>query len=152
MINAAICQPIYGCFTRWPVDGTSWLHPDDVHVMLTLIPSDRIFCRRWLGGEYSQLTYGRFTIRARPTLWQVVRPGQYQVGDLVQIRSQMMQQEPGLAFVREVFWNRHTAAAWYELEQREMILPHRFHESQLRPVEPLQKNRQSADGRRRTGA
>lgn len=141
MFQAAICQPVYGCFPRWPVEGTSWLHPDDVTLALALIPSDRIFCRRWSSGEFSQLTYGQLAIRARPILWQVVPPSRFQVGDLVEIRSQLGQRQAGLAIVREVFWNRHADAAWYALEQREMILPQKFDDSQLSPVEPLQKNR-----------
>lgn len=137
MLISALLQPVYGCFPRWPAEGTSWIHPDDLDVALTLIPSHRIFRREWRGGEYSRLIYGQQTIRARPSLWLVVDPGKYQVGDEVEIRSQLGKRQPGLAVVREVIWNRHTGSAEYQLEYRGLMLPQIFEDNDLSPVEFL---------------
>ena len=135
MLTSALFQPAYGCFPRWPEEGTSWIHPDDVDIMLALIPSARIFRREWRGGEYSRLIYGEHEIRAKPAMWHVVVPPRFDVGDEVEIRSQMGKRRPGLAIVREVVWNRHTSSAQYELEQREMMLPQFFDDTDLTPVE-----------------
>ncbi len=137
MLTAALFRPAYGCFPRWPEEGTSWIHPDDVDTALALIPSDRIFRREWSGGEYSRLVYGQQVIRAKPTMWQIVEPGRFHVGDEVEIRSQMGKRLPGLAIVREALWNPHAGAVQYELEQREMILPLLFEDHDLAPVEFL---------------
>ena len=137
MLTSALFYSVYGCFPRWPEDGTSWIHPDDLDITLALIPSDRIFRREWRGGVYSRFIYGEHEIRARPVLWHVVVRPRFDVGDEVEIRSQMGKRRPGLSIVREVVWNRHTGTTQYELEQRGMMLPQIFDDTDLRPVEFL---------------
>ena len=137
MLTSALFQPAYGCFPRWPEEGTSWIHPDDVDIALELIPSDRIFRREWCGGEYSRLIYGENEIRAKPAMWRIVIPPRFDVGDEVEIRSQMGKRWPGLSIVREVVRNRYTGSVQYELEQRGMMLPLFFDDTDLSPVKFL---------------
>ncbi len=140
MINTAIFQPVYGCFPRWPEEGTSWIHPEDVDLAGRLIPSFRIFRRDWRGEEYSRLTYGAQIIRVKPTMWQMVEPGKFGVGDEVEIRSQMGKRLPGLAVIREAFWNKHAGLVQYELKQRDLILPQLFEDQDLVAVEFLHES------------
>ena len=38
-------DPKYGYFPWWPQDGNDWLHPDDVAIARSMIPSNRMFRR-----------------------------------------------------------------------------------------------------------
>ena len=61
----------------------------------------------------------------------------FDVGDEVEIRSQMGKRWPGLSIVREVVRNRYTGSVQYELEQRGMMLPLFFDDTDLSPVKFL---------------
>jgi hypothetical protein len=133
-------QPIiardYGIFARWPKDGTDWIHPEDVTTMTGMIPSERIFFREWHGDEYATLSYGKARIRIRPAMWETVAAPEYHVGDEVEICSAMMQNEPGLAVVLEVEWDRYLKCARYTLQQHGLRLTKSFTAADLRPLGP----------------
>lgn len=137
-----VARPIvsreYGIFSRWPEDGVAWIHPEDVGAVEGLLPSDRIFLRIWDGSEWAVLHYGQVQIRIHPTLWEIVTPPEYDVGDEVEVRSLLKLNEPGPAIIREVLWDRHHQHATYEIEQHGMVLPRHFLASDLRPVTFLQ--------------
>jgi hypothetical protein len=127
----------FGIFPRWPENGTEWIHPDDVETLTALIPSNRIFLREWTGGPYSLLIYGDLTVRANPAMWEPVLEPEYRIGDEVEICSLMGKNEPGLAVIREMYWDPYLKCARYELEQHDIRLPHTFTGADLRPVEFL---------------
>ena len=98
-------DPKYGCFLRWPQDGNDWLHPDDVALARTMIPSGRVFRRDGSDGEYLADAYGDITLRVRRTLWQEVDPEGFDIGDWVEVLSRGMRNEPRTGVIREMLWD-----------------------------------------------
>ena len=86
----------YGVFLRWPLDGTDWIHPEDVDRVRDVVPSARVLRRELRVDEYVVLSYGKLRIRVRPTLWQIVRTDGFDLGDMVEIRSRMGKNWPCL--------------------------------------------------------
>lgn len=123
-----------GIFPRWPTDGLDWVHPEDLHQLLGLIPSHRIFRRTWRGGEFAELNYGDVRVRVRPVLWEPVPDPEFTIGDEVEICSLMGQNDPGLATIREVYWDRELKCAQYELDHNGMRLARKFNAGDLRPA------------------
>lgn len=124
----------YGIFTRWPCDGDAWIHPEDIATLSPLIPSDRIFLSESRGVGYKELRYGSLRIRILPVLWEVVTPPEYHVGDEVEVKSLLGQNDAGTALIREVWWEHPRKCATYELEQNGMRLPRRYFAGDLQPI------------------
>ena len=87
-------DPKYGYFPHWPQDGNDWVHPDDVATARAMIPSQRVFRRDGVDGEYCILHYGDVTLRAKPALWQEVEPEGIEIGDWVEVIARGMLNEP----------------------------------------------------------
>ncbi len=98
-------DPKYGCFPWWPEDGNDWVHPDDVALARSIIPSGRIFRRDSSDGEYLVMRYGEITLRVRRTLWQEVEPEGFELGDWVEVLSLGLRNEPRTGVIREMFWD-----------------------------------------------
>ncbi len=131
--------PAFGVYLWWPEAGTNWIHPDDVPVAERWIPSDRVFCRVDGADGYSVLRYGHQEIRVRPTMWLEVSPDGYEVGDLVEVKSQMGRLAPFVATIMNMFWNRHRQAIEYELAESGQRLPRRYEVHEFQPARSLQK-------------
>ncbi len=131
----------YGAYLRWPIDGCDWIHPDDTLIAQQLIPSQRIFRREDLDADYMVLTYADVRIRVRPTMWTEVGTDGYQVGDQVEVRSQLMQRHPAVATIRDILWNPHSQSIEYYLcsGERELRSPYSVDEIQpaFRLGEPM---------------
>ena len=67
-------DPKFGYFPRWPQDGNDWVHPEDVDVARSMIPSGRVFRREGAAGRYGRLHYGEARLRVLTALWQEVQP------------------------------------------------------------------------------
>jgi hypothetical protein len=83
-----------------------WIHDDDRFVAERLIPSGRVFCRTDDRDGYSEYRYGRLSFRARPAIWTEVPEPAFQMGDWIEVRSELGRNQPLVALVREVFWDR----------------------------------------------
>ncbi|MCC6507966.1 MAG: hypothetical protein IT423_02590 [Pirellulaceae bacterium] len=118
--------PDYGAYLRWPVAGTDWIHPDDIALAESLIPSARVFRRLQYDGQYYHVQYGTVMLRVRPTMWTQMPVCDVQVGDRVEIISRFGQQDPGIAIVADVLANRSADNYEFRLQRGEMSLPQLF--------------------------
>lgn len=124
--------PKYGCYLRWPMDGTDWIHPEDVETAEKVLPGYRIFKREDLDAEYMLLSYADLRIRVRPTMWTEITTDGYEVGDQVEVRSRLGQREPMIATIRDILWNPESHAIEYHLHSldRELRNPYAVDEFQ----------------------
>ncbi len=143
--------PAHGVYLRWPLDGCDWIHPEDVEIAVTMIPSRRVFLREDFDDQYVLLTYGQARIRVRPTMWTEVQSDGYEVGDQVEIRSQLGKREPAIATIEEIFWNRDSQSIEYHLHSgdRELRSPYTVDEFQpvFRLGEPMTRRQQELAAR-----
>jgi hypothetical protein len=129
-------DPKYGYFPWWPEDGEAWLHPDDVHTARTMIPSGRIFRRDGNDGEFGLLHYGEVTIRAKPTLWQEIEPGDLEIGDWVEVRTRGLANEPHTGTIAEITWDSHASEIRYQLVENGKRVETLYAREDLKRVEP----------------
>ncbi len=130
-------DPKYGCFLRWPQDGNDWLHPDDVALARDLLPSDRIFRRDGLDGEFHRFHYGDITFRARPALWQEVAHEGFDIGDWVEVLSRGMRNEPRAGIIREMRWDEDDRVIRYQISDNNAPIPDYYTRVDLERVEPV---------------
>ncbi len=130
-------DPKYGCFPWWPQDGNDWLHPDDVALARTIIPSQRVFRRDGGGGGYLLLRYGDIRLRVRPTLWLEIDHEGFEVGDWVEVLSRGMRNEPRTGVIREMRWDEHERAVRYQISENDVPIPDRYARDDLQHVEPV---------------
>lgn len=139
-------------FCLWPEDGEDWIHPNDLEVARSLIPSKRIFRKiicpdpilRELG--YVEYSYGDQSFRGLPTLWHAVNSDGYEIGDSVELKSGYGKLRPIIADISEMYWNRHEQVIEYKLMKHDVPQPNRYQSSQFRlcmkigiPPTPRQK-------------
>ncbi len=129
-------DPKYGYFPRWPEDGNDWLHPEDVATARMMIPSNRVFCRDGMSGEFHILHYGDATIRARPTLWQEVDFEGFVIGDWVEVNSRGMMNERRTGTIREIVWDEHARALRYQILENGKPIEIFYEKEDLARVEP----------------
>ncbi|QDS98043.1 DUF6960 family protein [Adhaeretor mobilis] len=129
-------EPRYGYFAHWPEDGDAWLHPEDVELARTLIPSDRVFRReRAEDDEFDRLVYGDKAIRVKPALWNEVQGEGYEIGQWVEVLSRGMKNTPQTAVIREIHWDHKQRALRYQIRHNEDLVPNFYAAEDLRPVE-----------------
>jgi hypothetical protein len=139
-------------FCLWPEDGEDWIHPNDLELARSLIPSKRIFRKvvcpdpilRELG--YVEYSYGDQAFRGLPTLWHEVNSDGYEIGDTVELKSGYGKLRPIIADISEMYWNRHELVIEYKLVKNGVPQPNRYQSSQFRlcmkigiPPTPRQK-------------
>ncbi|TWT47729.1 DUF6960 family protein [Botrimarina hoheduenensis] len=112
-------DPKHGYFPWWPEDGDNWVHPQDVAVARSVIPSSRVWRREGIEPatpeDYVVMRYGSVQIRVRRTLWRELRSEGFEVGDMVEVRPRGMTNEPHTGHVRDVLWNEHEGRIEYFL-------------------------------------
>jgi hypothetical protein len=118
--------PDYGIYLNWPQPGTDWIHPDDVTLVESLIPSDRVFCRESFDGTHYHLRYGEIRFRVLPSLWRTVRGERFHLGDHVEILSRNDQNMPGIGVISEIRFAQEQQRIQYTVLQREFPLPTHF--------------------------
>lgn len=129
----------HGVYLWWPEAGTGWIHPDDVPLAERWIPSARVFSRTDGDEGYSILRYGDQQIRVRPTMWLEIPTDGYEVGDMIEVKSQMGRLTPFVATIVNMFWNRHAQVIEYELAEAGRTLPRRYRTEEFQPARSLQK-------------
>lgn len=130
-------DPKYGCFLRWPPNGSDWLHPDDVALARTLIPSGRVFHRDGTDGNFHLLHYGDITFRALPALWQEVAHEGYDIGAWVEVLSHGMRNEPRTGVIREMLWDERDRAIRYQISENDVPIADLYGREDLQHVEPV---------------
>jgi len=125
-------------FCLWPEDGEDWIHPTDLPIARSLIPSKRIFRKedcpdpvlRKLG--YLQYCYGDQSFRGLPSLWHEVATEGYELGDTVELKSGYGKQRPIIADIVGMYWNRKNQVIEYELVKNGVPQPNRYQANQFR--------------------
>jgi hypothetical protein len=131
-------DPKYGCFLRWPQDGNDWVHPDDVATARAMIPSGRVFRRDGTEGKFHCLQYGGVTLRVLPALWQEVAHEDFDIGDLVEVLSRGMRNEPRTGIIREMLWDYRDRAIRYQIAENDVPIADLYARGDLQHVEQVQ--------------
>jgi hypothetical protein len=131
-------EPVYGFFPWWPEDGDQWVHPEDVALVRTLLPSDRVFRRDAAQGDLVELSYGPIRFRAQRRLWKEIRWEGLGLGDWVEVRPRGLANEHATGVVHEVRWDEHREQLVYQITPSGGLpLEKRFTKDDLKPVEPV---------------
>ena len=137
----------YGAYLWWPEDGNDWIHPYDVPIAMDNIPGNLVFRRSDLDQDYSLIAHGSLKIRVRPTLWYPIEFEGFNVGDFVEVCSHCGKNQPLVASIIFMRWNKNSKRIEYSLEKSGRQIPQSFHASDLQhadrlnriPVKPSQK-------------
>ena len=130
-------DPKHGFYPWWPEDGDDWVHPEDVELARSLIPSPRIWRRDGEHGDYILLHYGDLTLRVKRTLWREAPFEGYEVGDHVEVLPHGMQNEACTGVIRDVHWDAHECGIRYRVATAEgTLLDRPFEVRDLKHVVP----------------
>jgi uncharacterized protein DUF6960 len=129
-------DPKYGYFPWWPEDGNDWVHPEDVDLARSMIPSGRIFRRDGIKGVFHLLHYGETKLRVRPTLWQEVQPEGFELGDWIEVLSRGLRNEPRTGVIREMLWDDDARAILYYIHDNNVPISEPYTRDDLRHVQP----------------
>ena len=88
-----------------------------------LIPSTRVFRRTGREGAYVVLRYGDNRLPVKPTLQHALVGDGFDLGDQVEVCSQMGKNRPFLATICEMDWNAHFRVIYYRLRRRDDSRP-----------------------------
>ncbi len=124
----------YRVYPRWPENGDAWIHPADVRLARTLIPSARVFRYDGREGLYLVLTYGVHRLRVKPTMRQAIRGDGFDLGDSVEVCSKLGKNRPFVATISEMHWNDRYRVIHYRLRRRDMTLARRYTAADIRPA------------------
>ncbi len=124
----------YCVFPRWPQDDDAWIHPDDVPAVRRLIPGTRVFRRGGQEGQYFVLRYGKLRLRIHSAMHVALSGDGLNVGDLVEVCSQVGKNRPMMAMIAEMHWSARYGAIEYRLRRRAMTLARRYTAGDLRLV------------------
>lgn len=129
-------EPKYGYFPRWPENGDQWLNPEDAPLARQVLPSLRVWRREGQEDGYHILRYGRLALRVRPALWQEVPTPRFHIGDMVEVRTRLMKNEPRTGAVREVIWDERQSQHVYQIEEQGAPVDDHYSAADLKPVAP----------------
>jgi hypothetical protein len=134
-------DPKYGYFPWWPEDGNDWVHPEDVAMARSMIPSGRIFRRDGVSGPFVVLHYGGVRLRVRRTLWCEVEREGFEVGDWVEVASRGLRNEPRTGTIREMLWDKWVQEIRYQILESDGPIENLYAADDLRHVEPTYLDR-----------
>ena len=131
-------DPKYGYYPWWPENGDDWVHPEDVEIARSTIPSPRVWRRDGQQGECIVLTYGDVTLRVQRTLWRELKWEGFDIGDLVEVRTRGMTNEHRTGAVREMHWDDHSGQIKYQIHEpdEEVENPISYTADDLKHVDP----------------
>lgn len=129
-------DPKYGYFPWWPEDGDAWVHPEDVATARAMIPSNRVFCRDGMSGQYHVIRYGDITLRVRQKMWQEVEAEGLAIGDWVEVQTRGMRNAPRTGLIREMLWEEQAKELRYQLSEAGKPIEKLFAREDLKRVEP----------------
>jgi uncharacterized protein DUF6960 len=134
-------EPKYGYFPRWPEDGNDWVHPRDVSLARTHIPSARVFRREGHRGEYLVLRYGVVRLRVKPALWIEVPWEGFDIGDWVEVLSRGQLNTPRTGIIRDMHWDARSRSIQYFIDEAGQPIPNAYSVQDLRHVDPTDQSR-----------
>lgn len=134
--------PDYGCIPRWPAEGQSFIHPDDVAVATRCFPSERVFRRDRFDGVYYHYRYGQVRFRLRPSMWLKIRPDGIDIGDSVETIGIGMERELFVAKVWGMYYVRRKGCIVYRLRRSGTLVPRLYTSDQLRLLTDKSKVRE----------
>jgi hypothetical protein len=108
--------PDYGCFARWPEDGSSFIHPDDRAIVTRVIPSERVFRRDHFDDVYYHYSYGRIRFRLRPAMWLKIKTEGFDVGDEIETIAEGMTREAFVGSIWGMYFIRRKSKIFYRLK------------------------------------
>ena len=123
--------PDYGCIARWPTDGQSFIHPDDVAIAIKCFPSERVLKRESFDGTYYHFCYGKVRFRLRPCMWLQVKYEGIDIGDQVETVGTGLERELFVAQVWGMHYIRRKGRIVYRLRRGDKVIP------KLYPLEHL---------------
>ena len=129
-------DPKYGFYPWWPEDGDDWVHPRDVSLARSTIPSPRVFRRDGERGQYVIIHYGVLRLRVKRTLWQEVPWEGFDVGNWVEVLSRGMLNTPRTGIIRDMHWEPRDRAMRYYIDENGQPIPKAYAAQDLRHVEP----------------
>ncbi|MGI9457359.1 MAG: DUF6960 family protein [Aeoliella sp.] len=132
-------DPKYGYYPWWPEDGDDWVHPEDVSLARSLIPSPRVFRRDGQEGPFILMQYGQHCLRVRRTLWRELRWEGFDIGDLVEVRPRGMKNEHRTGSIRDVLWDDHKGVMHYRLEDAGHPVETHYTTDDLKHVDPTKQ-------------
>jgi hypothetical protein len=132
----------YAVYQRWPQDGTGWVHPEDVNTVRRLIPGRRIFRREPDEGRYMVFSYGQREFRVLPTLHLAIDGEGFDIGDRIEVKSQLGRNRPFIGRIREMRWNERHQRIEYFLARREQGVPRWYSADELSCLENKTKLRE----------
>lgn len=129
----------YGYYPWWPEDGDDWVHPEDVELARSLIPSPRVFRCDGQRGDFILLHYGDLRLRVRRTLWRELKWQGFDIGDMVEVRTRGMTNEHRTGVIREMLWDDHAGVMQYKLAEAGDPVDKLFTSADLKHVEPTKE-------------
>jgi hypothetical protein len=129
-------DPKYGHFPWWPEDGNEWVHPEDVDLARSIIPSGRIFRRDGTSGSFHVLHYGDTQLRVQPKLWQEVQHEGFDLGDWIEVLSRGLRNEQRTGVIREMLWDDEARAIHYYISENGLPINEPYTRDDIRHVEP----------------
>lgn len=124
--------PDYGFIPRWPQDGQSFIHPDDVAIATRCFPSERVLRRDRFDGVYYHYSYGSLRFRLRPCMWLTVKHEGIDIGDTVETTGTSMERELFVARVWGMHYVRRKGCILYRLRRNNTTVPNLFLAQNLR--------------------
>ncbi len=132
--STLVSRPKFGVYPGWPLDGDDWIHPNDIELAVKLIPGRRIFLRIDLDDVYWLIGYGDHSLRVKPTMWLEVPDPHFEVGDQVEVKSNMGKRRARIATVNNVFWNQPKQRAEFQLRMFGKPVPKIYFVDDLHPT------------------
>ena len=131
-------DPKYGYYPWWPENGNDWVHPEDVELARSTVPSPRVWRRDGQRGDFVVLTYGELVLRVRRTLWRELKWEGFDLGNLVEVRTRGMTNEHRTGTISEMHWDEHAGCIKYQLHEleEEVENPSAYMALDLKHVEP----------------
>lgn len=124
--------PDFGCFLRWPENGQSFIHPDDIGTVTRLIPSPRVLQRHAFDGTHYHYRYGKLRFRLRPAMWLPVRSEGIEIGDQVETKGLGLERDRFVATIWGMYYVQRKGCILYRLRRGEQIVTKLYPRDQLR--------------------
>ncbi|MGV3484762.1 MAG: hypothetical protein ACO1RT_10120 [Planctomycetaceae bacterium] len=118
--------PDYGCFPRWPAEGSAWIHPDDRATVMHFIPGDRVFRRDRFDGVFYHYRYGEQRFRLKPCMWLPLAGEGVDIHDLVETVGLGMERDLFVATVVDAIFASDQGRCVYRLSRGGTIVDHLY--------------------------
>lgn len=126
--------PDWGVYLRWPEDGNNWIHPDDITLAQSLIPSRSVFNRTKWDGEFYHLNYGEHRLRVRPSMWMPIEPVDLSIEQQVELLAQFGKHDPGIFRIEDILYDPEHRRTEFILRRGEIVLETPFTRQDMKPV------------------